>query len=145
MTEGKSSNIETINNSPLMQVNMDILMEKFTHITDVLWDTMMAKDVCILDTFSFRIHLNDVIVNYQSKVAPNLGSDDYVALGQLVDMFLDAEFKDEGFIFVPDNYNFSKFVVTELCAPCTDNEKIYSLYKEYHLTNVELVDDDSDE
>ena len=141
----QSGNIETINNSPFMQVDMDLLSEKFTYIEEVLWNKMVSNDTYLLETFSFRIHLNDVIIGYKPTVCPDLGGSDYVALGQLLDMFLDAECKQNGLVYEPDHYNFSKYVVTELTAPCTDNKKIYSLYKEYHLVNVELVDDDSDE
>lgn len=132
--------IETVCNRPLMKVNMDILADKFDKITDAIWAKMESHDTDTLAEFKFRIHLDDIVAYHDSK-CPHLDEEDYIVLGQLVDMYLDSQCREEGIMYDKHEYSFVQYVVTQISAPCID-DKIYSIYKEYHLTNVRMVENE---
>lgn len=137
MDNNKPSNIETVSRNPLMQINMDLLADKFDRVTDAIYDKMMWYDCDSLEKFRIKVNLDDVIVNHDPSKCPHLDEDGYAVLGRMVDMFLDNQCEVDDLLYDKNPYSFSRYIVTELSAPNVDN-KIYSLHKEYNLINVRI-------
>lgn len=137
MDNNKPSNIETVSRNPLMQINMDLLADKFDCVTDAIYRKMDIDECDHLEKFRIKINLDDVILNYDPSICPHMDAEGYSTLGRMVDMFLDNQCEIDDLLYEKDPYAFSRYLVTEVSAPSND-KKIYSIHKEYNLINVRI-------
>lgn len=123
-------------------LDMNALNEKCDKLSDIIFDALLSSENCLIEKFIFGITLSDILLGYDQNKYPDITSEEFVQLGMIVDAYMQSFLREYDIEFGEDEYNFSKFVVTELCAPFNAYKKIYALKKEYTLINIIYIGDD---